>query len=426
MVTRSSVFTMSMLLLMAVESAEHAGCTRDVDLLPRVRPADAGDTAPGFDSVLPPVDDGGVRPPDGGVGLSCGAGLGDPVQLPTALGPVCAGALASRAHRFALCTCADLGLISPIELDVLDSTMATPAGQPAAAVGVNGDLQAEAPLRVAGALYVAGADGLRTSASLTTAASLRVAGPTRGASSSIDVATDAYLGSDVAGSLQVHGTLHLAPAAVTTQAVIAAAATVREAVVVAPPCDCAAGFADIPAAIAATASRNDNLAAGLTIDRLGAVGTSSALDLPCGHYVLSAIDAQQTVFLAVHGRTLLAVTGDVTLRGGLTVSLDPGAELDLLVGGRLETSGPSPIGATSPARFRIWVASDDLVMFSDAPSIRAMVHAPTSVVVAPTGLELSGALFTQSLVTGPLKLHFDQAVFAAGAACGEASAHAVP
>jgi hypothetical protein len=434
---------MSTLMLMTVAAGEQSGCTRDVTLLPLTRPVDGGhksdgktdtktDTktdsggTSGIDSAVLPIDSGGVRPPDGGgLGLSC-SGLGAPIQLPTAAGDLCAGVLASRAHRFALCTCADLGVIAPITLDVFDSTMGTVSGQKAAAVGVNGDLQAVAPIRAAGALYVAGAEGVTTSATLTTAASFRVAGSTHVTSSSVDVATDAYLGSDVSGSLAVHGTLHLAPAAITTQAIIAAGATVREPVAVPPPCDCAPGFVDLPAAIAATAKHNDNVAAGLTIDRLGAVGTSSALDLSCGHYIVSAIDAQQTVFLAVHGRALLAVSGDVLLRGGLTVSLDPGAELDLLVGGRFETSGPSPIGATSPARFRIWVASSELVGLFDGPSVRAMLYAPSAVVVAPDGLELSGGLFAQSLVAGEVGLHFDQAVFSAGASCGEAAVHAVP
>src|SRR5262249_54769936 len=154
------------------------------------------------------------------------------------------------------------------------------------------------------------------------------------------------------------------PSAITALAFISidTPAILRQPISVPPPCDCGAPVADIPGALAATAARNDNLAAGLSPGRLAAVDTSTAVDLPRGQDRLSAISAQQALFLAVHGRALLAVAGNVDLRAGLTVALDPDAELDLIVGGRLTSSGGASIGSTAPARFRIWLAGSDSIV----------------------------------------------------------------
>jgi hypothetical protein len=56
-----------------------------------------------------------------------------------------------------------------------------------------------------------------------------------------------------------------------------------------------------------------------------------------------------------------------------------------------------------------------------------VVHAPDAQVTASSGLELSGALFAKTLTAGArVNIHFDQAVFSAGASCGEPAATAVP
>jgi hypothetical protein len=246
-------------------------------------------------------------------------------------------------------------------------------------------------------------------------------------SGDVDVGEDAFAGGDIQGIIIVGGTLHIDPGAVDALAVIAASYTVTEPVSVAPPCDCGAGTVDVGAAIAAAVATNDDAAAGFGPDRLAAVTTSTLLDIPCGTYALSSIDAQQSLFLAVHGRALLAVSGDVVLRAGFTVTLDPGAELDLLVGGRLLTSGSTSIGSMTPARFRIWVAGSQTVVFDDDPTVGAMIHARDAQVTASSGLELQGGLFARTLTAGAqVNVHFDQAVFSAGASCGEPTATAVP
>jgi hypothetical protein len=123
------------------------------------------------------------------------------------------------------------------------------------------------------------------------------------------------------------------------------------------------------------------------------------------------------------------VPGDVTVRAGLDVVLDAGAELDLLVGGRLATSGAGAVfgTVTAPARFRVWVGGTSSISFDDGPSIGAIVHAAAAPVSASAGLTLSGSLLAPSLTLGGEgALHFDRAVLSAGVACGEPAAAPVP
>ena len=80
-----------------------AACSRDINLLPpRADGSVAGDT-----SVTNPI---------------C-SGLGAPIQLPTATGAACAAALATRGHRFALCSCESVSAPARIRTDSFDSRL---------------------------------------------------------------------------------------------------------------------------------------------------------------------------------------------------------------------------------------------------------------------------------------------------------------
>jgi hypothetical protein len=371
------------------------------------------------------------RAPADGAGdatvVAC-SGLGPPVMLPSAAGAACASALTTRRHRFALCVCDSLNLTSPLYTDSFDSSGAVIGVQPPAAIGVDGDLQTTTVIQALGSVYVTGAGGIISPDRLVSLGSLRVSGPTQALSAGIvNIAQDVYAGGDLQGFILLSGTLHIAPGASTAQATIYADSIVREPVSIASPCDCGRNAVDVAGAIGAAMRGNDDASAGFAPDRLATVTTSTLLDIPCGTYALSSIDTHSALVLAVHGRALLAVAGDVMLRAGFTVTLDPGAELDLLVGGRLLTSGSNAIGSMTPARFRIWVAGSQTVVFDDDPNVGALVHAPDAQVTASSGLELSGALFAKTLTAGArVNVHFDQAVFSIGASCGEPTAIAVP
>jgi hypothetical protein len=155
------------------------------------------------------------------------------------------------------------------------------------------------------------------------------------------------------------------------------------------------------------------------MDELGALNAATT----CGTFVLSSINAPRSLVFTVHGRVLVAVTGDVIVRGGLVVVLDPDAELDLLIGGQLVASGGNPLGSASPARFRIWIAGSSSVVLDDAPTVGAIIRAPNAAVTATSWLQLSGALLAHSLTLGDqLSLHFDEAVASSGSPCGEPAA----
>ena len=180
-------------------------------------------------------------------------------------------------------------------------------------------------------------------------------------------------------------------------------------------------------AINTAALNNGDAAAGFGPDALAMVSIATQLSLVCGTYFLNAIDATAPVTLTVHGRALLAVGTNVSLGAGLTVKLDTSAELDLLVGGWINTSGGTIGASSAPARFRIWTASTDSLTFDDQPTIAAVVHAPGSVATATSGLTLSGSLFVKTLIlSGDSELHYDRAILSAGAECGELVATPVP
>jgi hypothetical protein len=380
-------------------------CTRDVNLLPRL--------------------DGGAPFPEAGV-LAC-SGAGDPIQLPTAVGLTCAAALATRGHRFALCSCETLNALSRIRTDAFDSRDATVSDELSAAIGVNGGLLASAEVRVGGALYVGGTTGVVASDQVRSAASLRVGGPLTMLLANADIGADAFVAGDVSGSVRVSGALHV-PAPATLGSDVQAASTLREAVVVTPPCDCSAGFADAAAAITSAVAANGNAAIALPPDALAHVTAALRLDLPCGVFHVAGIDAAAPVTLAVHGRALLAVTADVAVRASFAVELDPGAELDLVVGGRLSTYGDVTFGATAaPARFRVWIAGSNSVVFDYEPTVAAVIHAPLAAVTAPSGVDLRGSLLARDVVIGAdATLHYDRAILAAGTACGQPAGDVVP
>jgi hypothetical protein len=394
-----------------------AGCTRDINLLARVDGGGGGAGPDGADAITPI---------DASANPAC-TGLGPPIVLPTNTGAPCAGALAAAAHRFALCSCETMNAAARIRSDAYDSRSPAVSDEVAASIGIGGDLVASAEVRAGGALWVAGPNGISATNSIRTATSLRVGGPLWMRSDHAEIGGDAYVNGNVMGDVRVGGTLHVPPGATVDGAGDIAVVDSSQPVIVASPCDCGAGVVDIAGAIAAAASHNADANVGLASDALASVTTPTTVALPCGTFSLSTISATASVTLIVRGRALLAVDGDVTTRGGLAVQLDPSAELDLVVGGNLIASGGGAYGAPGgAARFRVWIAGTTIV-FDNAPTVNAIIHAPSAWVNAASGLPLSGSLLARDVSIGAdSTLHFDRAVLEAGMACGAAAAAIVP
>jgi hypothetical protein len=421
--------TMNLATMLAVPGA----CSRYVDLTPPALAIDA--SAPDGGSSGRDAADGQATRSDGGPKddagdatsrLTC-ASLGTPIRFPTASGSTCTSVLAARGHRFALCSCGALDLPSnaPIYTDSFDSSVGGVAAGGSAAIGVGDALTAAASIRSGGALYVS--SFIASAARIETAASLRVGAGIALGDATGHVAGDAYVNGAISGALLVDGVVHQPQGARMDSPLISETAIRREPVSVPPPCDCSSAFVDLPAAVTAAVAHNDNAIAGLSVDELGALGAPTTVNATCGTFVVSSINAPRSLVFAVHSRVLLAVTGDVIVRGGLVVVLDPDAELDLLIGGQLVATGGNPLGSASPARFRIWIAGSGPVVLNDAPTVGAIISAPNATVTATSGLQLSGALLAHSLTLGDqLKLHFDEAVASSGAPCGEPAATFVP
>ena len=371
---------------------------------------------------------GGPVPPGLPERLPPARGLGDPIKLPTAAGATCAAALETRGHRFALCACDTLTLGARLRTDAFDSTNSGNNDQVSAAVGTDGALLTTAELEAGGAIYVADPGGVSAAGHLQAGASFRAGGPLTMLSSNAeaDLLGDAYVNGAITGTVKVSGTLFV-PTTVTLGSNVEAPVVSPGPVSVPAPCDCSDGFVDVGAAINEAAFDNGDAAAGFGPDALATVSIATQLSLGCGTYFLDAIDATAPVTLVVHGRALLAVATSMSLGAGLTVALDPSAELDLLVFGWINTSGGTFGAPSAPARFRIWTASSDSLTFDDQPTIAAVIHAPNSVATATSGLTLSGSLFVKTLIlSGDSELHYDRAILSAGAECGEPVATPVP
>jgi len=428
---RSPVSWVGVAALAAVVALGAIACHRDIRLLP------IGDDEGGAGAGIGGAGAGGaaVGGLDAGAGAAGAAGataacsgLGDPIKLPTSAGATCAAALETRAHQFALCACDTLTLGARLRTDAFDSTNSGNNDQVSAAVGTDGALVTTAELEAGGAIYVADPGGVSAGGHLQAGASFRSGGPlTMLSNAEADLLGDAYVNGEITGMVKVNSGTLFVPTTVTVGSNVEAKMVSPGPVLVSAPCGCSDGFVDVASAISAAALDNGDAAAGFGQDELAMVSIATQLSLGCGTYFLNAIDATAPVTLVVHGRALLAVDNSVSLGAGLTVALDSSAELDLLVGGWINTSGGTIGAPSAPARFRIWTASNDSLTFDDQPTIAAVVHAPGSVATATSGLTLSGSLFVKTLnLGGDSELHYDRAILSAGAECGEPVATPIP
>lgn len=347
------------------------------------------------------------------------------MRFPGANG-TCSATLAARSHRFALCSCSDWTVSAPFSTDLLFPPNSGPPGPGPAAVGVNGKISATAGLSLQGSLYASGSGGISDSAGLIIGKTLHSGGPVLLSQPSTGtVAGDAFIAGDVMGPLHVGGTLHL-PSTAAMGLATTATATTREAVSVPAPCDCTVPF-DIGGVIATLSSTNDNASIGLNPGRLVTPAGAVSLDLPCGAFFLDSVNSLSPINLAVHGRAVLAIGGDVLLSGGMTIIMDQGAELDLLIFGGITSYGMVPVGAWQASSLRIWMAGSSPLTFYGHPTIGGMFEAPLATVSAPSGMEVDGSIVAASLNLGDdVVVHFDQNILSSGVACGDPQLDPVP
>lgn len=337
--------------------------------------------------------------PDGGVGC----------DSPITIGNQCSAALAAERLRYSLCSCSGLAL---------EHGLFTEGGSgmrvPSAAVGSDDYIQIAGPVQVAGVLDAAGQFGIAFGRNAGVLGSVHSGGPL-GSNMFLSVGEEAFVDGDVVGRMDIGGVLHVPPGAFVSSSV-SAKEVVEQPITVDPPCRCGLDpVIDFASIISEKAMQNGNARAALGPDSL--VKGASTIDLGCGEFFVNSIVAGPELELRVHGRTALYVAGDVMLDDGLRVTLDAGAQLDLVIGGSLFLDD-GVLGAQSSEWVRVWIGGK-MVQLGDFAMVSASVYAPNAVVSSSGDLSIHGALLAdQFSVAGDVSVHFDADVLASGTTCG--------
>jgi hypothetical protein len=325
---------------------------------------------------------------DAGAVTSFCAGSGPAVPLP--IFGDCTGDLAKKTFRFAVCACTNLNFGGALVTDAKSSATGA-VSSTAASVGVNGTYNGmSVASTLGGSLWTNGGN-------------LVVDGTSR-------VHADAYVQGGTQGALTVDGVLHV-PAGQPHAGVSAAGGTVTQAVQVAAPCDCSSPL-DIAAIVRGFAQQNDDAAAGLDPATVAHVTADRTLTLGCGRYYLASVGGSAPLTLRITGRAALAVGGSILHdTTPLTVAVDPGAELDLFVGGDVLLSGVTVIGDQGRgAATRLYVAGT--FGYDGRLALAANLYLPNAAfTTTTTGTEVWGSILAKNVgVTGNLTVHYDPSI----------------
>jgi hypothetical protein len=351
-----------------------------------------------------------------------------PIGVGRAREETCAGWLARRAFSHAICSCGDLDVLAVLASSALDSSVEPEVDDEdhdrrGAAIGVNGNYSGGEYVRVDGSFTVSGTTAVVSRGGIDVAGDLRLAAPTS-AAGPIFVGRDAWL-LEAASSMSlvtVLRDLHLGPSGSVEGAApaIALGKTVHESFEVAPPCECAnEALIDIDGVVSQGMTQNDNDRIGLALDALSDVASPKQVTLSCGRFALQQISGEAEIALRIVGRVVLVVAGDVAAGRKFSLELEPGAALDLFIGGNLSVSGESLIGDnTRPAATRLYVGGASDIALPGTARFSANLYAPRAVVTVLALGDVYGAAFGAAVRSlGALLAHYDRAVLQADADC---------
>lgn len=361
-------------------------------------PRGAADAGPGVPGVL------GTGGQDGAAPASFCAGTVAAIPLPILGG--CTGDVAKKTFRFAVCSCTNINFNGAIVTDAQSSTTGM-ASATAGSVGVDGTYNGiSGGTRIGGSLWTHGDTaftGHAIAGELQCGGNLVVDGTSR-------VDADLYVDGSVQGAITSGGTCHI-PAGQPRAGVVAAGGVVEGPVSVAPPCDCST-LIDVAAIVAYFKANNDDAAAGLAPDALASVNAEASLTLPCGRYFLTSVSGGAPIKVRVTGRVALAIEGSLIHNATpITFAVDPGAELDLFVGGDVGLSGGASIGdKTRASATRMYVGRT--FGYDGRLDLAANLYLPNGAFTTTTsGTEVWGALFARNIgVTGDLTVHYDPSI----------------
>jgi hypothetical protein len=299
-------------------------------------------------------------------------------------GLTCPPSPASAIFTNALCLCGDFHDVGNLVVG--------PSSQPGApSVGVNGVSKIINHTTVAGGWVAYG--GLsdigdsHIHGNLVTPEDLDVAG-------NLEVDQDVSVGKTLTGvgRLKVDGTLRVAGdnrmigfSQVANQGAYSAPAG--------PPCPCDPGqLLDVPGAVAAAKSKNDN-------GSIANIGVTD-LTLPTGSYYFGDVGTIGLARLHITGAVSVYVDGDLDSIGAERIKLDPGATLDLYVAGVVRTVGYLNAGdAAQPAAFRLYVGgADQLTLSVGFQKFSGAIYAPKATIAYVGDTIIEGGLFAKDLV----------------------------
>lgn len=370
-----------------------------------------------------------VSEPTQASGVLCLPGLGEPTACESAR---------KMAFGRAICSCGDIigtGVLSTQVVPAAvgsagiatDSSLTLRIGRRGAVEDIAGEIAGPIDIGGLGPSAISGTDAsIRGDLSL--AGELTFAG-------NIHVAGSVYSRRMPRGSgaLQIDGDLNYAdeglPSALSGN--VQVSGDMREAdYAIEPPCACSTAYvAELLGAIAAAESSNDNARSRLDRDAMSNLTAARGFELGCGRYYFRSVSSLSSIDWHVTGHVVVVVASDFVLRGELKVALDPGAELDVLIGGNLLLSSSARFGDPErPAASRIFVrGAVDLATAEDATPGAATsgaafvgnLYAPGATLQFAPHSEVFGSLFVMQLrILQSLLVHYDPAVVSElGAAC---------
>lgn len=329
---------------------------------------------------------------------NCSA-AGDPT-VGVDLGFNCTGALAAATFTHALCACDAIQDSNSLSTDGFDSSVGGPTG------GLGGDVAAN------------------TSVSWSTTSNIGGTLWTPGNVSSSNPSTvrgDLHLGGTLSGSgtFTVSGNAFVVKTLPTFAHVLGKATKVTS---VATPCSCSSPLPVASITVAHRAPNNDDAVIGLSPTAY--VGNNPAhLDLPCGNYYLTQINAAQPLTIAVHGHTALYVDGNIQASQSLIFQVDSGATFDLFVAGTFSAAQSLMLGSTArPESCRVFVAGTNFVTSGNA-TWGCNVYAPNALITLANNATVYGSIFAKNVqVSGNAIVHYDSSILRAGAECCSSTA----
>jgi len=329
----------------------------------------------------------------GATGPNCLSG-GDPT-LGIGGAFACTGALAAATFTRAICACGTIQGSNAFITDGFDSSVGGPTGALGGDVAANAGIFWSGSSNIGGTLWTPG--NVTSSNPSVVRGNLRL-GNTLSGSGLFTVNGNAFTVKTLPGNARVLG-------------------TTTKVTSVATPCDCSNKVPVASIVVAHRAPANDNSALNLSPTVL--VGNNPAkLDLPCGNYYLSQVNAAQPLTIAVHGHTALYVDGNLQASQTLTFQIDPGATLDTFVSGNFSATQTLNLGSLSrPGSCRLFVAGTSFVA-SGAVAYGCNVYAPNALITLANNSVVSGSIFGANVQSsGNATVHYDKSILGAGSEC---------